>query len=64
MKLRFTTDASLTLGVAEGRVVTIAHRKGDEEELADDIGRLFLAQGVAVKVERAKRATRPRGETR
>lgn len=64
MKTRFIADASVQFAYRDGRVVTVSHRKGDEVELADDLGQLFIAQGSAIRITASERAVRKRGETR
>lgn len=63
MRLRFVHDSAVELGY-EGRIITLTHRNGEEVELADDLGQLFLERGEAVLMPRPQRAIRDRGETR
>lgn len=56
MRLRFTHDAHLQIGNAQG-VVVYRHKKGETAEVAADVAALFLTQGVAepVKAESAEK---------
>lgn len=54
MRLKFTQDAHIQIGTADG-VVTHRHKAGETVDIAADLAALFLEQGVAepVKAEKA-----------
>lgn len=64
MRIRLLHDAEETLHAAGGRAVVLAYRQGEEVEVADALGNLFISDGMAVAVTGSERAIAPRGEIR
>ncbi|MBN2404490.1 MAG: hypothetical protein JXE06_02815 [Coriobacteriia bacterium] len=61
MRIRFITDATLTLGTSSGPVA-LSHQRGEVVELDDAIAQLFITGGSALREAKPERAVKPRGE--